>query len=150
MTWRAALRCAGRVAGWCMTRQSLSTTIPGLRHDEGGRSTPTRRARLNGTFNEAFSVFSLARERRLPYLIYHIAIGDTASPGVARNLLGHIRREEGVTGRLVSTWAEILRAYRLSAYSPLEMWQPDRHSKRSFDPASDRRLRRRDTTEWSA
>jgi glycosyltransferase involved in cell wall biosynthesis len=123
---------------------------PGLRHDDGGRSAPTRRARLNGTFNEAFSVFSLARERRLPYLIYHILIGDTASPGVARNLLGRIRREKGITGRLVSTWAEILRAYRLSAYSPLEMWQPDRHAKRSFDPVADRRLRRRDTTEWSA
>ena len=56
---------------------------PGERHDEDGRFTPTRRARLNGTFNEAFSVFSLARDRRLPYLLYHIAIGDAASPGAA-------------------------------------------------------------------
>ena len=123
---------------------------PGQRHDEDGRSTPTRRARLNGTFNEAFSVFSLAPERRLSYLLYHIAIGDTASPGAARSLLGHIRREEGVKRRLLSTWAEFLRAYRLSAYSPLEMWQPHRHSKSSFASATDRRLRTEDTTEWSA
>ncbi len=123
---------------------------PGERHDEDGRFTPTRRARLNGTFNEAFSVFSLARERRLPYLLYHVAIGDAASPGAARSLLGHMRREEAVTGRLLSTWAEVLRAYRLSAVAPLQMWQPDRHSKATFDSAGDRRFHRQDETEWSA
>jgi len=123
---------------------------PGQRHDEDGRFTPTRRARLNGTFNEAFSVFSLARDRRLPYLLYHIAIGDAASPGAARNLLGHIRREEAVTGRLLSTWAEVLRAYRLSADSPLQMWQPDCHSKTSLASARDRQLHHQDETEWSA
>ncbi len=123
---------------------------PGERHDEDGRSTPTRRAQLDGTFNEAFTIFSLARERRLPYLLYHIAIGDTASPGAARSLLGLIRREEGVTRRLLSTWAEILRAYRLSASSPLEMWQPRCDSKGSLASATDRRLRNLDNAEWSA
>ena len=123
---------------------------PAERHDEGGRSRPTRRARLNGTFNEAYSVFSLARERRLPYLLYHLAIGDTASPGAARSLLAHIRREEDVRRRLLSTWAEVLRAYRLSAYSPLEMWQPDRHSKSSFGSGASGRFRHEDNTEWSA
>ena len=80
---------------------------PAERHDEDGRSTPTRRARMNGTFNEAYSVFSLARKDASAYLLFHIAIGDTASPGAARSLLGHIRREEAVTGRLLSTWAEV-------------------------------------------
>jgi glycosyltransferase involved in cell wall biosynthesis len=123
---------------------------PGERYDEDGRFTPTRRARLNGTFNEAFSVFSLAPERRLPYLLYHVAIGDAASPGAARSLLGHIRRERAVTGRLLSTLAEVLRAYRLSADSPLQMWQPDRDPKTSFASTSDRRFHRQDETEWSA
>jgi glycosyltransferase involved in cell wall biosynthesis len=123
---------------------------PGQRHDEDGRSTTTRRARRNGTFNEAFSVFSLARERRIPYLLYHIAIGDTASPGVARSLLGHLRREDAVTGRLLSTWAEVLRAYRLSTDSPLEMWQPSCFSTTPFASAGARQFGRERTTEWSA
>jgi glycosyltransferase involved in cell wall biosynthesis len=95
---------------------------PGKRHDEDGRSTVSRRARLNATFNEAFSVFSLSKERRIPYLLYQIAIGSTGSPGAARSLLAHIRREKVVTGRLLGTWAQVLRAYRLSSFSPLEMW----------------------------
>lgn len=123
---------------------------PGERYDEDGRYAATRRARLNGTFNEAFSVFSLAKDRRIPYLLYHIAIGDTASPGAARSLLGHIRREDAVKGRLLSTCAEVVRAYWLSANSPLEMWQPNCHSNASFASATSGQFHDEGNTEWSA
>ena len=115
---------------------------PGERHDEDHRSNPTRRARMNGTFNEAYCVFSLAKNVRIRYLLFHIAVGDTGSPGFTRTLLGHIRREDAVTGRLLSTWAALIRAYRLSTVSPLPMWQPHGDSNLSFVSSKTVRLPR--------
>jgi glycosyltransferase involved in cell wall biosynthesis len=98
---------------------------PAERFDDDGRSTVSRRARNEGAFNEAYSVCSLARTLRTRYLLYHLIIGDVGTPGLVRSLIGRVRREEAVRGRLFSSWAALIRAYRLSAVSPLAMWQPN-------------------------
>jgi glycosyltransferase involved in cell wall biosynthesis len=123
---------------------------PGERHDEDHRSHPSRRARMNGTFNEAYSVFSLARKVRIRYLIFHVVVGDTGSPGLVRTLLGYIRQEDAVTGRLLNTWAALIRAYRLSTVSPLPMWHPNRDSNPPLVSSQAGRLREVSDKEWSA
>ncbi len=123
---------------------------PGERHDEDRRSTPTRRARMNGTFNEAYCVFSLAKNLRMRYLLYHIVVGDTGSPGLVRTLLAHIRREDAVAGRMLSTWAALIRAYRLSTVSPLPMWQQKRDSNLSFVSSKAGRSHQASNKEWNS
>jgi glycosyltransferase involved in cell wall biosynthesis len=98
---------------------------PGERYDADGRSTVSREARINGAFNEAFAIFSLARTQRYRYLVFHLIIGDVRIPGLVRSIVGYARHEEAVTGRLFRTWGALFRAYKMSAVTPLTMWSPE-------------------------
>lgn len=92
---------------------------PGPRFDDDTRNAPSRRARLDATYNTSYAICSVYPRRRWLHLGYHFIVGTRASPGLVRSLAGWFRHECDVQGRFWSTQRTVARAVCDSVRSPL-------------------------------
>jgi glycosyltransferase involved in cell wall biosynthesis len=106
--------------------RALVDHYPGPRFDGDDRTAPSLRAVLDQSYNVTFALASLRPELRWRRLAYTIAVGDRVSPGLLRTLVGHMRGEETVTGRMIATARTAVRAVADARAHPLRFVSPDR------------------------
>jgi hypothetical protein len=103
---------------------------PGERFDEDRRTDRTLRAAANAAFNESFILFSLRPGNRAVRLGYMTLIGTRCSPGLVRAMVGRLRGEHEVRGRLRTSLIAQLEAWSTSRQIALVM-RPVRHERSS-------------------
>jgi glycosyltransferase involved in cell wall biosynthesis len=94
-------------------------------HYPGVRPAVDRLVFLNNAYNVAYIVCSLYPSHRWRFRLYHFVIGNRASPGVIRTLVGRVRHEPMMNARdLVATQRAVWEAMRAAKAHALEFWTP--------------------------
>jgi GT2 family glycosyltransferase len=119
--YELAMCLAVRRDGWKVVYDPRAQVdhYPGERFDEDSRTSRTRRAAANATFNQSFTLFSLQPRRRLVRLAYMLLVGDRCSPGLVRALVARIRGETQVTSLLLTSLRAQWEAWQAASRAPL-------------------------------
>ncbi len=91
-----------RSRGWDLVYDPAAVVdhYHGPRFDSDQRSRPTRDAVSNEAYNLVLVLLSLRPDLRVRRALFGLLVGDRATPGLLRALVGVLRRESGVLVRL--------------------------------------------------
>jgi len=94
-------------------------------HYPGERPPISKQVYLNYVYNVAYIVCSIYPSLRWRFRLYHLFIGNRASPGVVRALVGRARHEPMMNlPTTIASQRNVWEALREARAHPLEFWTP--------------------------
>jgi glycosyltransferase involved in cell wall biosynthesis len=109
--------------GWRLMYEPAAIVdhFPGPRFDEDMRGAPSVAAQRNAAFNQTYILLSLWPGLRWRRILYSLAIGDRAAPGLARAATAIVRREPNVARGVIWSVPVQLEAWRSARANPVVM-----------------------------
>jgi glycosyltransferase involved in cell wall biosynthesis len=115
-------------AGWRLVLDpgAVVDHLPGPRFDADRRGAPAAKAIENAAYNLVFCLLSTRPDLTRRRVLYGLLVGDRAVPGLARVVLGVVRRESRVIRSFIPSVRGQLAALRdLRRGERVALWRPD-------------------------